>query len=153
MSDLAQCSAKLHSVVSKHLHCLLEVDIESLKFHIQQKELLDIGESDQVWDTTRPCRERMKQLIHFACRKVNYHNGLHRFETFIRCLVESGHRDLSDALTADLNGKIWNTSHCCLRIQHIIFIYIYIYIYIYIAQDYARTCIYIIQIYTTVYIP
>ena len=112
MSDLAQCSAKLHSVVSKHLHCLLEVDIGSLKFHIQQKELLDIGESDQVWDTTRPCRERMKQLIHFVCRKVNYHNGLYRFETFIQCLVESGHRDLSDALTADLNGKIWNTSHC-----------------------------------------
>ena len=126
MSDVAyfftwpQCSAKLYSVVSKHLHCLLEVDLESLKPPIQRRQLLDTGESDQVWDTTRPCRERRRQLIHFVCRNVNYRNRLHRFEIFIHCLVESGHVDhlyLSNALIADLNGKLTNwiihETHSC----------------------------------------
>lgn len=108
-----QCSAICRSVVSKHLQSLLDIDLKLLYKYIQTRELLDRGESNEVWDSTRPCHERIKKLIQFVCLKgVNHRNGLHGLEIFIECLRESGeryghagHTVLAQALTADLHSK------------------------------------------------
>lgn len=100
---------KLQSVFNKHLSDVLKIDLKLLHGRIQDRHLLDRGESDRVWDVTKPPEERIVQLVHFVCcDRAKHHNGLQRLESFIECLRESGHpnhKELADALTKDLHGK------------------------------------------------
>lgn len=95
---------KLQSVFNKHLPSLLRIDLVVLYSYSDVRYLLDTGESDQVWDATKPPEERIVQLVHFVCRDRS-HNGPHRLERFIVCLSKSGYKQLADALTKDLHGK------------------------------------------------
>lgn len=95
---------KLQSVFNKHLPSLLKIDLKVLYDKSEVKNLLDRGESDKVWDATKPAGERIVQLVHFVCCDRS-HNGSHKLERFIECLSQGGYKELADALTKDLHGK------------------------------------------------